>query len=71
MQKLEKSDLKDLYAMRHLTLGECIEELKKHPTLSVLLTSAGIWFAFQIIFLLLIAGNVFYGVAHIFSLVMR
>ena len=71
MNKLSKDDMKELMEMKELTVKECIEKIKQHPTLSALLTTAGVWFVTRAILLIMIFGNVFYIVYRIFNMVLN
>lgn len=68
--KLSKADMKELLAMKNLTVGEFINQLKNHPTLHFLLTTAGVWLLVQIVFSLFVAVNVLYAVGRVFRLVL-
>jgi uncharacterized membrane protein len=71
MNKLTKDDMKELMAMRELTVREFFEKIKQHPTLSGLLTTAGVWFVTRTLLLIMIWGNVIYIVTRIFNMVLN
>lgn len=69
--QLNKNDIKELIAMKELTVREFFENLKEHPTLSALLTTASIWLILRTLLLIMIFGNVFYVVYRIFNMVLN
>lgn len=69
--KLTKNDMKDLIEMKELTVKDCIDKMKKHPTLSGLLTVTGVWFITRTLLLAMIWVNVFYVVYRIFNMVLN
>lgn len=69
MNKLTKDDIKELIAMKELTVREFFEKIKQHPTLSGLLTTAGVWFVTITLLLIMILGNAIYIVTRIFNMV--
>ena len=71
MNKLHKDDMKALLAMKDLTVKECLEAIKQHPTLHMLLTTAGLWAVTRTLLLIMIYGNVFYLVYRIINMVLH
>ena len=71
MNKLTKDEMKEMFAMKELSVKEFFEKIKEHPTLSALLTTAGVWFVTRSLLLIMIWGNVFYVVYRIFNMVLN
>ena len=71
MNKLTKDEMKEMIAMKELSVKEFLEKIKEHPTLSALLTTAGIWFVTRTLLLIMIWGNVIYIVYRIFNMVLN
>ena len=71
MNKLNKDDMKELIAMKDLTVKEWLEAIKQHPTLRMLLTTAGLWAVTRTLLLIMIYGNVFYLVYRIINMVLH
>lgn len=62
--------MKELLAMKDLTVKEFIEKIKSHPTLGILITTAGVWIAVRFILLIVLWGNLFYVGTRIINLVL-
>ena len=71
MVKINKDDMKELIAMQDMTVKEFLDELKKHPTLKILLTAAGGWLVARTILLLMIFGNLIYVAYRIVNMVLN
>lgn len=71
MSKLSKEDIMELIDMKELTVKEFFEKMKEHPTLSVLLTTAGVWLVARTLLLIMIFGNVIYVAYRIFNMVLN
>lgn len=70
MPKLNKLSLQTLWDLRHLTVSELFNHIKKSPDLKFLLTGVSLWFVIRKTFSLLIAFHLLKFVLHIFSVVL-
>ena len=68
--RLKKEDMKELMAMKDLTVREFIEKINVHPKLKFLLTTAGIWILIQSTLSIVIVINILYVAGRIFHLVL-
>lgn len=70
MEKNHQSIINQLWEMRHLSVGECIQHIQKNPDLKFLLTIGGFWYVSKKLLQLFVTVNVIYFVYHVFSIVL-
>lgn len=70
MNKLNRSQLKEILEMKDLTVKDAIEKISKHSELKFLLTTAGIWLIVRYVLAVVVGGNLLYVLYRIFHLVL-
>jgi hypothetical protein len=66
----DKTILKRLWNMRHVSLEECLATIKTSPDLQFLLTLGGIWFFVRITLFFIIAIELFSFIGRVFRMVL-
>ena len=70
MSESKKLNLKELWEMRNLSVGDFLAALNQYPALKYFLTTAGIWFVLRLFIGLWIGVHAIYLVYRIFNLVL-
>jgi len=66
-----KKTVKELWAMRNVSVDDFLESITTHPDLKFLLTTVGAWFALRCLLFVWIGTHVIYIVYRIFNLVLN
>lgn len=70
MEEKQQSFINQLWEMRHLSVEECIQHIKKNPDVKFILTTAGFWYLTRKLLQLFVTANAIYFVYHVFSIVL-